>query len=385
MMSLALLKSVPIWTGWNTQLTKDPLQWIGYMENMNLPPTRNDVVAKTMWVSQKVATECGEQYALVYYDLAIAEPALQIQAQDSPKYDNVFVCFGPFHIQMAFFTSLSYLITESGCPQILTDSEVLACGSINGFLSGKHFNRSKCLHPLPSTTLHFRSFLTQNDSLPDALLDELRHLNEERSPEVLKAFEKSTVFHEAMETYERYTAETRLGDHGSTAQFWITYIDLVELYLLFSRVCHTNDIDLFIYCLGKMCYLFFAASCHNYRNEWWDITLICWMLKQPILKSAECWKLVDCHTLPVRRSKRGFTRSPVDLVLEQTINADAGSRLTGIIAFTQSIIAQKWWMVTKAIWEVLSLDIDLLSQAGFGHQDFSVRRNQQRSYHLQGS
>ena len=126
------------------------------------------------------------------------------------------------------------------------------------------------LHPLLSTALcilHFRSFPTQNDSLPDAFLEELRHLNEERSPEVLEAFEKSTVFHEVMETYERYTAETRLGDHGSTAQFWITYIDLVELYLLFSRACHTNDLDLFIYCLGKMCYLFFAASRHNY-GKW---------------------------------------------------------------------------------------------------------------------
>ena len=184
MMLLALLKSVPMWTGWNTQLTKDPLrlQRIRYMENMNLPPTRNDVVAETMRVSQKVATECGEQYALVHYDLAITKPALQIQAQDSPKYDNVFVCFGPFHIQMAFFASLGYLITESGGPQIQTDSEVLACGSLNGFLSGKHFNRCKRLHPLLSTALrilHFRSFLTQNDSLPDAFLDELRHLNEE--------------------------------------------------------------------------------------------------------------------------------------------------------------------------------------------------------------
>ena len=93
---------------------------------------------------------------------------------------------------------------------ILTDTEILTCGSLNGFLSGKHFNRCKRLHPLLATTLrilHFRSFLTQHDSLPDAFLDELKHLNEDPSPEVLETFEKSAVYHEVMETYEKYTVE----------------------------------------------------------------------------------------------------------------------------------------------------------------------------------
>ena len=34
--------------------------------------------------------------ATVHYDLAIAKPALKIQAQESPKFDNVFICFGTF-------------------------------------------------------------------------------------------------------------------------------------------------------------------------------------------------------------------------------------------------------------------------------------------------
>ena len=44
------------------------------------------------------------------------------------------------------------------------------------------------------------------------------------------------------------------------------YIDLVELYLLFSRACHTNDLELFIFCLGKMCVVFFATSRPNYAR-----------------------------------------------------------------------------------------------------------------------
>ena len=56
-----------------------------------MPPTRLDVVVETMKISQKVAAKCGDQNALVHYDLAITKLALLIKAQESPLYDNIFV------------------------------------------------------------------------------------------------------------------------------------------------------------------------------------------------------------------------------------------------------------------------------------------------------
>ena len=111
--------SAPLWTGWNSRVTEDilPLQKIVYMENIAHPSTRLDVVAETMRKSQAVAEECGEQYAVVTYDLAIAKPALQIQNQESPTYDNVFICFGAFHISLAYFGCLGYFIEGSGGSQ----------------------------------------------------------------------------------------------------------------------------------------------------------------------------------------------------------------------------------------------------------------------------
>ena len=82
MISCALLEQTPMWIGWNSLVTKDTLskQRVEYMENLNLPPTRLDVIVETLKRSQRVAAECGEHYALVTYDLAVAKPALQIQA-----------------------------------------------------------------------------------------------------------------------------------------------------------------------------------------------------------------------------------------------------------------------------------------------------------------
>lgn len=38
----------------------------------------------------------------------------------------------------------------------------------------------------------------------------------------------------------------------------------------------------------------------------------------------------------VKRTEKPFSRQPVDLTLEQTINADAANRLTGIVHTTNS-------------------------------------------------
>ena len=137
------LGSASMWCSWNLLVTNDPLpkQHIMYTENINLPPTRLDVIVETMKVSQKVAKECGEQYMIVHYDLAIAKAALQIQDMESPLFDNPFIAFGPFHIALAYFGVLGRFINSSGGPEILTEIDVLAPGSLSGFLSGRHYNR----------------------------------------------------------------------------------------------------------------------------------------------------------------------------------------------------------------------------------------------------
>jgi hypothetical protein len=168
MMSCALHNDTPMWRGWNTLTTVDdlPKQNIRYMENIHLPPTRLDVVRETLKRSQAVAQECSQKDVVVHYDLAIAKPAMQLQSTEAPRFDNVFIYFGPFHIEMTYFACVGYFLEASGGPQILNDTDVLAQGSLNGFLSGGHFNRCKRIHTLLATAvqiLHFRQFLEQGD------------------------------------------------------------------------------------------------------------------------------------------------------------------------------------------------------------------------------
>ncbi|GFS49279.1 uncharacterized protein TNCV_2410881 [Trichonephila clavipes] len=45
----------------------------------------------------------------------------------------------------------------------------------------------------------------------------------------------------------------------------------------------------------------------------------------------------------IKRTNKPFSRQPIDLTLEQTINADAARTLTGIAHLTNSISARQRW------------------------------------------
>ena len=115
------------WVGWNAQFTEDPLlhQRIEYMENITLHFTRLDVIAETLPIPQRVAPECGDGYAVVHHDLLMAKSAIQIQATESPRYVDIFICFGPFHTEMAYFAALGHILDGSGGLEILTEVGVL--------------------------------------------------------------------------------------------------------------------------------------------------------------------------------------------------------------------------------------------------------------------
>lgn len=163
--------NTPMWTGWNSLSTpKDslPQQRVLYLPQINASPTTADVVMETMQRSLRIADECDQQYISVTYDLAIAKIALSIQAAERPRFNKLFIQLGAFHIQLSFFKAVGKFIAESGGPYILTESGVLAEGSLNGFLNGKNYSRCNRIHSLFAVALeilHFKSFLKQeNDS-----------------------------------------------------------------------------------------------------------------------------------------------------------------------------------------------------------------------------
>lgn len=56
----------------------------------------------------------------------------------------------------------------------------------------------------------------------------------------------------------------------------------------------------------------------------------------------------------IKRTDKPFSRQPIDLTLEQTINSDAASKLTGIVHSSNSIAAhQRGFVFTVCVQKLL--------------------------------
>jgi len=221
------MESIPMWTGFNAWNYVDhlPKQVVLYMPNIDRSPTNNDVVAETLSITQKCAQECGQPYGVVTYDLDVGNRAIKIQVTERPRFDNIFIMFGAFHLQMCLFKAIGKVIKESGMADMLVEAEVLAPGSLNGIIECKNFNRCKRLHPmlaLAFETLHFHQFCSTYHDMDtvSALIKASTLDNKEARDQLCTASSFITLFDE----YSRYTQSTLDGKHGPTARFYMQQV-----------------------------------------------------------------------------------------------------------------------------------------------------------------
>ena len=252
-LSLKLIPNTPMWIGWNSFFhipeNRDKKQSVWYLPQINLSPTSYTVVAETLKRSLQIANESKRDSLCVTFDLAIAKMAIKIQQEESPTYDRLFINFGAFHMEMAFFHAIGKYIELSGGPEILSASEIISSDSLGGFISGTHFNRCKRIHPLLYAALmflHMEEFLSVSNPGFDFSSTYLSILvNQLISGNDLKQLPSD--FGELFLAYNNdHVDETKLGKHGLTAQYWMQYMTMIKLYHDLSRSVCEGDLDLFI-------------------------------------------------------------------------------------------------------------------------------------------
>ena len=340
-------KETPMWTGWNSK-KKETLerrkihQSVWYLPQINESPTSHSVVVETMKRSLRMADEANRESITVTYDFAIAKIALHIQAEERPTFDRLFISLGSFHIEMAFFAALGKVITESGGPHLLSECDILAKGSLQSFLAGTHYNRCKRLHEILSLAmeiLHFQLFMTTLTADQLEICKSAGELHEN----YVKA---NQDINEIINCYHTFSDKTRSGIHGKTAEFWIKYIDIMHLYHAFSRSRQIGDFELFLSCFPDLTSYFFALNHHNYVR--WMVRYFHNLVKLPSTHQEVYTEFKD-GLFSVHRTKKSFSGSPIDLTLEQSINADAANQKKGITSITNSIGARQRWAESHSL------------------------------------
>ena len=177
--------------------------------------------------------------------------------------------------------------------------------------------------------------------------------------------------------YELYRENTRNGRHGKTADFWFAYVEMVVLYNQFIRSIRMCDLDLYIHSLYSIFSLFFTFNNHNY--VWWLVVYHNNLLK---LQNTHPQGYEDFQNgcFAIKRMSKQFSCVPVDLTLENTINADAACQRTRISALKNSNSARQTWAqsysIRVSVISKLFEEIDLTRKECVRKEPKSYRINQ---------
>lgn len=347
MLQCEVERPMPLFPGFYSQYIEDslPQQKIWYMDPISAPPTRNDVVRETMKRSMNVVAETKQQYGVVTYDLAVALKAYSIQALDAPLFDKLLIMLGNFHLELAFYGAVGTFISESGAEHLLTESGILAEGSLMGFIHGKYYNRCVRIHDLLALVMErkmydsFLSSLTQEKQ--GAIIDLIADIPQDQRMQ--EAFlEDSAIFKEHMSEFEAYFQTAIKGNLGPTAKYWSVYVYMINrVHRDLMRAVHTNDVEGYLSILPEVIDIFFALNRPNYAR--WGILFLSQLSKA----APQCRALLEAGAFSIRRTEKNFSRSAIDLTLEQTVNRDAASPMRGIVGFHYSRNAIRRWCITS--------------------------------------
>ena len=124
---------------------------------------------------------------------------------------------------------------------------MLAEGSMNSFIEGKHFNRCKRIHPYLAGALqilHFERFLKENPVDEELFIADLETaMNNPCEPRAV--LDISRYVYGLLINYKMFCSSTLAGDHGKTAQFFMQYMQIIDSFFRFSRSIRSSNFELY--------------------------------------------------------------------------------------------------------------------------------------------
>ena len=252
----------------------------------------------------------------------------------------------------------------------MIESEVVAAASVKAVLSGKHYNRCIRSHKLVFEAMQRLRLIAFQESLQGSASEKLSIIGEkllsnfeENMAELLSVDEDFTYWKTAYESFIQKRSE-----ENPTFAFWSTYIEMVQLMLLFIRATRTSDWNLHLSTLRSMIPWFFVTDRINYSRY-----SPCYWLEMSSLESThpcEYVCILFCETFLLLSYSRGFLFTviaeniadnwtvqrhenhsfasiPCDQTIEQTMNKDSKTK-GGIVGFTLKKGAVHRWILGQS-------------------------------------
>lgn len=233
-----------------------------------LPPILNPIteystVIECIYQSQKLANASNMKYAHITTDAGAAAKFFHVLWNYPAEFKNVIIHLGDLHGFMEFFGIIGKIIQGSGFEEIVYQANLCTSGSLQGVLSGKHYNRSWLINECFSEAierLFCQAYVNESTDSLSVAEESLQH----------RADCEAYLNGESYINYEKKYEEQKLmcldGQYGKTPQFWMKYVQLVDRQHLLHYAINTNDFEERLQCWKDSIALCFSCNKQNYSR-----------------------------------------------------------------------------------------------------------------------
>ncbi|KAL2102045.1 hypothetical protein ACEWY4_003806 [Coilia grayii] len=341
-------KVLPGWTGFNIMLKNDtvlPSTNVKYLPVIDASPTDLNTVHTILSHSLAIADSLKQTEVVLVMDQAIYSKAQEIRWQTNLYSERIVLRLGELHTTMAYLSCIGKLYADAGLQDILIESELVAVGSIDGVISGHHYNRSIRAHKLLTEALQRLRWQAYLDTLPDmssaAAMKIAMDLQDNFPSEKFIETIGSGAFLELLKDYSEFVEKNNC---NLTFAFWSKYIAMVEILLLFIRATREGNWALHLSTVQSMLPWFFACDKVNYARY-----LTAYWVEMSNLEDTHPsahQQLLSGDFVAQRHQKHGFAGTACDEVIEQTANRDSKTK-GGISGFSLNKGAVHRWTLTQ--------------------------------------
>ena len=168
-------------------------------------------------------------FAIIVGDHPVYMLMLELKSENYELFSKILPFMGPFHIQMSFIYAIYKRFKGSGISDVLVASGIIADGSVDQALCGKHFKRGVCCLRLFYETLVHHAIDKRLEGSPlseevKASLAKLRHLIDEQ---------ELRDVHSELESNEevKVLVDTLFKDveDAPQAEYWMSFMEMVDI------------------------------------------------------------------------------------------------------------------------------------------------------------
>eukprot|EP00057_Strongylocentrotus_purpuratus_P021683 XP_011676157.1 PREDICTED: uncharacterized protein LOC105444073 [Strongylocentrotus purpuratus] len=341
-------KLLPGWTGMNVMLTKPVSKQctVGYLPIIDASPTEFDTVNTILTTTLSIADALKQESVVLVFDQAIYSKAQQIRWVNEIFRKRIVIRLGAFHTALSMLACIGKRFGDAGLENLMIESNIVAQGSINGVISGHHYNRSIRAHKCIMEAMERLRWQAYISSLSDvdyaSTYEILAKLQSDFPTSSFTEFVRGEEFQAMASSYRSFVKQRSTQD--PTFALWSSYIEMVEVILLFLRATRQGDWQLHLSSIRSFLPWFFAYDRTNYARYlpayWHEMSHL--PNSHPLIYKA----FMEGKFVVHRQTEHGFCGVACDQTIEQTCNRDTKTK-GGMIGFTRNKGAVARWLLSQ--------------------------------------